>query len=111
MKPPYLENGATYCDNGNGERICTGSMMGRRTIIPDAYNGERLHLRRVPFVDGAYDPGGAYWGAPSNLWCAWGETSTGQIQVFVRASDRQEAKTAVALAMRYTTKVIPRFLS
>jgi len=96
MKPPYLENGATYCEGSDGERICTGSMMGRRNIIPDDYDGEKLHLRRVPFVDSCYDQGGAYWGGPANLYCAWCETETEQMQVFVRADNRDDAKEAVA---------------
>lgn len=111
MKAPYKENGIKSFINENGNRVCTGSMMGRRTIVPDDYKGEKLNLRRVPFVDGDYDSGGAYWGAPENLWCAWGETETEQMQVFVRAKDRQDAKAQVAKAMRYTVQGTPKFKS
>lgn len=95
MKAPYLENGTTGFINEHGERVCTGSQMGRRNIIPADYANERLNLHKVPFVDGAYDAGGAYWGAPENLWCAWGESATEQLQIFVRAKDRTNARLAV----------------
>ena len=92
---PWKQNGVTSFINDNGERQVTGSQMGRRNIIPADYAGEKLKLRRVPFVDGAYDQGGAYWGTPANLWCAWGETETEQLEVFVRAADRDSAKLQV----------------
>lgn len=95
MKPPYHENGLSYGYGAGGERVCTGARMGRRNIIPADYAGQKLNLRRVPFVDGAYDPGGAYWGTPANLWCAWGETETEKLEVYVRAADRQRAKLEV----------------
>jgi hypothetical protein len=31
-------------------------------------NQTRVYEKRVPFIDGAYDIGGAYWGAPENLY-------------------------------------------
>jgi hypothetical protein len=95
MKPPYKENGLRYGYGANGERVCLGAYMGRPNIIPADYAGEKLNLRKVPFVDGGYDAGGAYWGTPVNLWCAWGETATEQTQVFVRAVDRDAAKLEV----------------
>ena len=95
MKAPYYHNGTTGFTNEHGERVCTGSQMGRRNAIPADYTGEKLNLRRVPFVDGAYDPGGAYWGGPATLWCAWGQTDTEQVEVYVRAPDREAAKLAI----------------
>lgn len=95
--PPYHANGATYFTNEHGERICTGSQMGRRSIIPDDYNGERLHLRRVPLYDGAYDRGGAYWGIGFHaLYCAWGYTATEAVEVYMRADNRADAKARIA---------------
>ncbi len=95
MQLPWKQNGLKYGYNAAGERFCAGAQMGRPNIIPADYNSEKLSLRRVPFVDGAYDQGGAYWGAPANLWCAWGETETEQLEVFVRATDRDAAKLMV----------------
>lgn len=95
-KPPYHANGATYFTDANGIRVCTGSQMGRRTFIPDDYNGERLHLRRVPFVDYDYDPGGAYWGGTSPLYCAWGCSQTEAVEVYTRADNRADAKARIA---------------
>lgn len=69
--------------------------MGRRNSIPDDYAGEMLHLLQVPFVDGCYDEGGVYWGAPANLWCAFGESETAQVQIFVRANSLGEARANV----------------
>lgn len=72
-----------------------GAQMGRPSIIPPDYDGEKLQLVRLPFVDGAYDRWGAYWGLPANVWCAWGQTATEQMEVFVRADSRQAAKKAI----------------
>jgi len=65
---------------------CThGSPMGRSNSQLTGI----CHMQRVPFVDGCYDLGGAYWGLPANLWVA--EDAEGQ-QAFVRARNREEAK-------------------
>lgn len=85
MKPLTLPNGCSSY----------GAQMGRRNAIPDDYAGEKLRLQRLPFVDGCYDRWGAYWGSPANLWCAWGESETEQLYVFVRASSRDAAKASV----------------
>jgi hypothetical protein len=112
MKAPYTENGLRYGYGPAGDRVCTGAMMGRPTIVPADYAGERLSLRRVPLTDSnCYDPGGCYWGSPANLWCAWGQTATKQMQVFVRAPDRAAAKVAVAKAMRGHCDTLARFKS
>lgn len=53
-----------------------GAPMGRRSCKPSELAG-KVHLARVPMVDGAYDPGGAYWGGPEtsqglrHLFCLW----------------------------------------
>ena len=109
MKTPYLESGTTGFTDENGKWICTGSQMGRRTIIPDEYNGERLHLRYVPFVDACYDPGGAYWGIPADLYCAWGETETDPLQIFTRARSRKAAKAAIMEEMNLRCAKTPKF--
>jgi hypothetical protein len=76
-----------------------GAQMGRRDAMPDDYAGEKLRLQRVPFIDGCYDRWGAYWGSPANFWCAWGESESEQVQLFVRANTREQAK--AKLAERY----------
>ena len=73
-----------------------GANMGRRNLtegIP-----ERLHLQRVRMVDGCYDTGGAYWGGPADLYCAFSPDDTANetpIRVFVRAKGNAEAKVKV----------------
>ena len=62
-----------------------GAPMGRRS---DAAMYGKLRLVRVPFVDSCYDPGGAYWGMPANLYCAWNDEGTH----YLRASSREDAK-------------------
>lgn len=99
MKKPYEQNGMRYGYGAGGERICTGAMMGRSNVVPSDYKGERLNLRRVP-MHGDYDPGGAYWGSGTPLYCAWGETDTEQTEVFVRAKSRNEAKITVSRIIR-----------
>jgi hypothetical protein len=66
-----------------------GAPMGRQSS--QSLFGKVL-LFRVPFEDGCYDPGGAYWGAPANLYCAW--DSEGAV-VYLRADSRAQAKAAL----------------
>jgi hypothetical protein len=66
--------------------------MGRRSDNPANFDGLKTRLCRVPFVDHCYDPGGAYWGSPADLWCAWAETEDEEIVCYFRASSRAEAK-------------------
>lgn len=70
-----------------------GADMGRRNLIGEP---AKLYLQRVRFVDSCYDPGGAYWGLPCNLWCAFadGEDLNAATMIFVRARTREEAKKA-----------------
>lgn len=76
-----------------------GSSMGRRNEVPSDYNGEKLRLIRLPFVDGCYDQWGAYWGSPANIWCAWGYSESEIVRVFVRGNDRRAAQVAVLEAL------------
>jgi hypothetical protein len=68
-----------------------GAPMGRRDYVhnPEA----EVELFRVRMVDGDYDDGGAYWGGGRDtppLFCA--RDDQGEVQVFYRAKDREEAK-------------------
>lgn len=73
-----------------------GAPMGRHSVID---SGERkLHLRRLRFVDGGYDAGGAYWGSPANVWHA--VNACRGIEVFVRADTREEAKRKVSILVK-----------
>jgi hypothetical protein len=76
MKPYETEVSSKY-----------GAPMGRPS---DATLHGRVFLERVPFVDGDYDPGGAYWGNVEGnpLWCAWNEEGT----KFFRAATLEQAK-------------------
>lgn len=97
-----------------------GAPMGRRDIeeIDTEFAG-KVYLQYVPFVDGCYDRGGAYWGAPANLWRVYAEDEAtedegaddiDQINVFdqprcagdilildklLRANSREAAKAAI----------------
>lgn len=62
-----------------------GSPMGRG---PYTQPTGRVHLQRVPMVDGDYDKGGAYWGGGTPLYCAWNDEGA----AYVRAHSRAEAK-------------------
>jgi hypothetical protein len=80
------------------EQACSryGADMGRRSQREG--QPERLHLQRVRFIDYCYDAGGAYWGGPANLWCAFSQLDTMNaepIRVYCRADDRQSAKQAI----------------
>lgn len=88
-----------------------GAPMGRSNRDELEDDVGRVFLQRVPFVDGCYDRGGAYWGAPANLWRAYAQEEAtkdaphnphrfhqvrqGDILVFeqfVRANSREQAK-------------------
>ena len=64
--------------------------MRRRNVLPESPQtaSPKLNLYRLPFVDGCYDEGGAYWGAPADIYRAAGEDT----EIFVRAASRDEAK-------------------
>lgn len=65
MRAPFYENVSSKY----------GAPMGRRSDLLQNFDyANRLHMRRVPMVDGDYDPGGAYWGGGrgvDTLWCVW----------------------------------------
>lgn len=94
MTPPYKVNVSSP----------RGAPMGRSDFYPQGtrLDAHKLHLRRVPLVDGGYDQGGAYWGCPASLWCAWNDAgtvlqaidNTGTV-IFVRAGDREAAKACI----------------
>lgn len=78
-----------------------GSPMGRRNSLPEDKNTVvKLRLMRVPFVDGDYDRGGAYWGGGPDvypLWCAWEDNPVlvNPVVFYCRARTRVSAKTLV----------------
>jgi hypothetical protein len=79
-----------------------GAPMGRCNMLPDDPTLPcKLNLVCLRWVDGDYDEGGAYWGGPVNndpithIYWAYGDAGEVTAQVFVRASNRQEAKTKV----------------
>lgn len=68
-----------------------------------------MSLRRLKFVDGDYDQGGAYWGSPANVYraisvnaCEFGD-SLQTAEVFVRARSRSEAKLRVKTMIPFAT--------
>lgn len=71
----------------NGSR---GAPMGRRdTHADDCHAPIKLIVHHLPFVDGDYDAGGAYWGAGEPLWRAL--EPEGEVEFFFRAKDRWDA--------------------
>jgi len=83
-----LPKGTTGFTNDAGQWIATGSQMGRQDTLPPSTH-PKLRLQRLPFVDGAYDRWGAYWGSPANVWLAWDNEGT---RLFRRATSRLIAK-------------------
>jgi hypothetical protein len=69
--------------------------MGRRDTHTDGdrEGAIKLIVHHLPFVDGDYDAGGAYWGAGEPLWRA--VEVEGDVEFFLRAKDRWEALEAV----------------
>lgn len=65
-----------------------GASMGR-----SAWRGHpegKVTLYKLPIDQGGYDPGGAYWGGPDNIYYAVDEG--GQFRYFTRAKDIDEAR-------------------
>ena len=72
-----------------------GAPMGRRGDNPSNLIGiKRLHARHQG-GGGGYDKGGAYWGAPSNVWGVWGWIDGEVCCVYVRATSRTDATNKV----------------
>lgn len=76
-----------------------GAPMGRRNNIPHDINTVgKLHLERLKWIDHDYTYDGTYWGCGGrgqNIYWAYGETATEQVDVFVRAVGRINAKAQV----------------
>jgi len=72
--------------------------MGRSNQLPFNKNAKgKLQLRRLNFFDCCYDEGGAYWGAPANVYHTEGDLDN-EIEttiMFVRANSRKEAKRTI----------------
>ena len=109
---PPLRDGITYFVNEHGEKVCTGSQMGRRDTLPDTRGGRalpcKLRLVRLAWHGGDYDAGGAYWGATrapgkgrklgaplSFIFRAAGDVGDERAEIFTRATSRREARAAV----------------
>jgi hypothetical protein len=78
-----------------------GAPMGRMSDDPELFKGRRVHLRRVPFVDSCYDQGGAYWGAPADLYCFWFDDGEEVREFYTRAPGRDKAKEKLPGAFFY----------
>ncbi len=77
-------------------RSTHGASMGRCFIHAHGVERLQFELEWVPFMDGAYDAGGAYWGAPDNLYCAVARSDNQElVRAFYRASSREDAKLLV----------------
>lgn len=78
-----------------------GASMGRPNTLPEipTQYPVKLHMYALRWVDGDYDEGGAYWGHVhgDHIYRAYGETShLENVEVFVRAKSRDEAKEQIA---------------
>ncbi len=99
---PPLSSGVCYSYGNNGERICTGSAMGRSNSVPSDGDQRsapcKLRLVRLKWIDGDYDQGGAYWGRSDTadaIYRAIGDCGDERAEVFTRAKSRAEAKANV----------------
>jgi hypothetical protein len=74
-----------------------GAPMGRRDVEGDHDASYSLIVHHLPFIDGDYDSGGAYWGAGGGpLWRAVEAVDTNPaVEMFIRAKDRWDALAAV----------------
>jgi hypothetical protein len=96
MTPPFMKNVSSRY----------GAPMGRRSDPLEHFEG-KVHFARVPFVDGDYDPGGAYWGAGDPLYAAWDDAGH---EHYIRARSRSKAKAAIDAGLAGGKKAQPRDL-
>lgn len=73
-----------------------GAPLGRAGDAPAQYDGESELYARHCGGDGYYDRGGAYWGAPSDVFAVW--TRGGDFCAYVRANGKQSAINQVRAA-------------
>ena len=51
----------------------------------------KVHLQKVPFYDGDYDKGGAYWGSGGGtLWCAWNNEGAFYVRAYTRSAAKEK---------------------
>lgn len=73
-----------------------GAQMGRRDRHANDRETQRLFIiARLPWVDGDYDAGGAYWGYVVREHIFRAVSEDGEVELFVRAKHVDEAKYAV----------------
>lgn len=75
-----------------------GAPMGRRNEINDAEFAVEFEIERMPWMDGDYDPGGAYWGSGNGkeyMFRAEGESADAVESVFIRATSLVDAKAQI----------------
>jgi hypothetical protein len=89
---PKLPSGLKYGYGANGERICTGAIMGRYSDPAQPAPGVKFRLYNIPLDSGGYDSGGAYWGIGRRVYRA----ESGTLTFHTRAQDRAEAKRLTA---------------
>lgn len=73
-----------------------GASMGRASYHADERDvAAKFRLHAIPLDGGGYDNGGAYWGWPSDLYRAIAESDAGEIELFIRAPSREQARAIV----------------
>lgn len=86
-----------------------GAPMGRHNqmqLDPDGVT--KMHLHRLPFTDGCYDCGGAYWGSPADLWrVVTDEDDEAYHEGFIRAPSREKAVEILKELYEDTLEVLP----
>jgi hypothetical protein len=83
MKTQFNPFPAVSCKYGAPMGRCGDSAANLQDV-------KRLHARHQGGGDG-YDKGGAYWGAPSNVWGVWGTVDGEILCTYVRANSRIDA--------------------
>lgn len=74
-----------------------GASMGRPNNITEQSYPVKFRMEKLRWVDGDYDQDGAYWGnsGGTDIYHAWGDAENEEQEIFVRATNRQEAKNLV----------------
>ena len=91
---PFSALKGVYATNLTPDVSCKyGAPMGRRNSPGFGSNPDRsaYRARRIRFVDGAYDPGGAYWGARAAGWYLYGVQDGEGNVAYVNAKTSREA--------------------
>jgi len=72
-----------------------GAQIGRPNTITEPDFPVKFRMEKLRWTDSCYDQQGAYWGCGDPIFHAWGDGEEDEQEIFVRATDRDDAKSQI----------------